>query len=308
MASIPGSASGTQFGALSGASGCTIRTASDGTVYVFWLGWDQQLKQNGIYMATSSNGGKAFTSPRRLFQVVHTGLFDPVQGRFVMDGIAGARDDLSDAPSIDIANGAPTGAGATNQIVLTWVDGRDGINNEHVMFTTSTDGGQQWTQPSAVETADDRGYYSAVAISPNGQDVYLTYNAFLAPYQTDTSQPRPLVGVVKHADVAGDGSVGLFGELNRGTSGDARASSANALTDEFLGDYVYAVATNTYGAAVWNDVRRAADCPAVDAWRMSLEGGPSAPQPAPEQDCPTTSGKVFGNTDIFGGSYPDPTP
>jgi hypothetical protein len=304
VASIPGSASGTRFGVLSGASGCTIRTASDGTVYVFWLGWNQRLKQNGIYMATSTNGGVTFSAPRRLFQVVHTGVFDPVQGRFVMDGIAGARDDLSDAPSIDIANSAPTGAGATDQIVMTWVDGRDGLNNEHVMFTTSTDGGTHWTTPTSVETTGDRGYYSAAALSPNGQDVYLVYNAFLAPYRNNTTDPRPLVGVVKHADVAADGTVGSFSELNRGAPGDARASSANALTDEFLGDYVYAVATNDYGAAVWNDVRRADDCPAIDAWRMSLEGGPSAPKPAPEQDCPAG----FGNTDIFGGSWPDPTP
>jgi hypothetical protein len=303
VAGIPGSASG-QFAALSGASGCTIRTASDGTVYVFWLGWNQKLKQNGIYMATSSNGGATFTTPRRLFQVVHTGVFDPVQGRFEEDGIAGARDDLSDAPSVDIANGAPTGAGATDQIVMTWVDGGDGVNHEHVLFTTSSDGGTTWRTPRPVETGGDRGYYSAAAISPNGQDVYLVYNAFLAPYQTDTSSPRPLVGVVKHADVAPSGSVGTFSELNRGASGDARASSANALTDEFLGDYVYAVATNSYGAAVWNDVRAADDCPAVDAWRMSLVGGPSAPKPAPEQDCPAG----FGNTDIFGGSWADPTP
>jgi hypothetical protein len=189
-------------------------------------------------------------------------------------------------------------------MVLTWVDGSAGLNHEQVMFTTSTDGGTTWTTPQAVQTAGDRGYYSAVAISPNGQDVYLVYNAFLAPYQTDTSNPRPLVGVVKHADVATDGTVGTFTELNRGAQGDARAASANALTDEFLGDYVYAVATNTYGAAVWNDVRRAADCPAIDAWRMSLETGASVAKPAPEQDCPAT----FGNTDIFGGSYLDPTP
>jgi hypothetical protein len=172
------------------------------------------------------------------------------------------------------------------------------------MFTTSTDGGAHWSTPTEVETAGDRGYYSAAAISPDGEDVYLVYNAFLAPYQNDTADPRPLIGVVKHADVAADGTVGSFSELNRGAPGDARASSANALTDEFLGDYVYAVATNDYGAAVWNDVRRAQDCPAIDAWRMSLEGGPSAPKPAPEQDCPAR----FGNTDIFGGSWADPTP
>jgi hypothetical protein len=247
---------------------------------------------------------RTFGAARRLFEVVHTGVFDPVQGRFVMDGIAGARDDLSDAPSIDVANGAPTGAGATNQIVLSWVDGRDGLNHEHVFFTTSTDGGAHWTGPRAVESPGDRGYYSAAAISPDGHDVYLVYNAFLAPYREDTSQPRPLVGVVKHADVASGGGVGAFTELNRGASGDARGSSANALTDEFLGDYVYAVATNDYGAAVWNDVRRADDCPAIDAWRMSLHGGPSAPKPAPEQDCPAG----FGNTDIFGGAWADPTP
>jgi hypothetical protein len=260
-------------------------------------------------MATSNDGGATFSAPRRLFQVVHTGVFDSVQGRFEMDGITGARDDLSDAPSIDIANGAPTGAGATNRIVLSWVDGRDGLNHEHVFFTTSTDGGAHWTKLRAVESTvhgfRDRGFYSAVAISPNGQDVYLVYNAFRADYQTDTSKPRPLVGVVKHADVSG-GKVGAFATLNRGKAGDARASSANALTDEFLGDYVYAVATNKYGAAVWNDVRRATNCPAVDAWRMSLETGASVPQPAPEQDCGTPN--RFGNSDIFGGAWADPTP
>ena len=59
---------------------------------------------------------------------------------------------------------------------------------------------------------------------------------------------------------------------------------------------MYAAATRGYGVAVWNDVRNAADCSAVDAWRQSLQDGNfSATPPAPEQDCPAT----FGNSDIY---------
>jgi hypothetical protein len=190
------------------------------------------------------------------------------------------------------------------------VDGRDGLNNEHMFFTTSTNDGQSWTALRRVEEEighpDDRGYYSAPAISPDGRDIYLVYNAFLEPYKTSTIGPandRPLVGVVTHADVAAGGTVGAFAQLHRSPPGDARGSSQNDLTGEFLGDYVYAAATRDYGAAVWNDVRNAADCAAIDAWRMALRTGEAVPTPAPQQDCPAT----FGNSDIFGGSYADPT-
>jgi len=98
--------------------------------------------------------------------------------------------------------------------------------------------------------------------------------------------------------------VGTFPGLSQTPPADARGSSQNDLSAEFLGDYVYAVATRLYGSGVWNDVRRAVDCSAIDAWRMALRGGPAAPKPAPEQDCPAT----FGNSDIFGGTFTDPTP
>jgi hypothetical protein len=56
------------------------------------------------------------------------------------------------------------------------------------------------------------------------------------------------------------------------------------------------VATRDYGAAVWNDTRAAADCPAIDAWREARElGNTSVPRPAPQQDCAPT----FGNSDVF---------
>src|SRR5207302_2881051 len=152
--------------------------------------------------------------------------------------------------------GAPTGADATNRIVMTYVSGS--INAPHVYFTESTNGAATWTAPKAIESSGDRGYYTAPAPSPNGTDVYVVYNAFTTPYRTNTTDPRALVGVVMHADMAG-AATGPFSELNRGTPGDPRGSSANALTDEFLGDYVYAVATRSYGAAVWNDARNDAD-------------------------------------------------
>src|SRR5207302_10823890 len=146
--------------------------------------------------------------------------------------------------------GAPTGADATNRIVMTYVSGS--INAPHVYFTESTNGAATWTAPKAIESSGDRGYYSAPAISPNGTDVYVVYNAFTTPYRTNTTDPRSLVGVVLHADVpAGSGPTGAFSELHRSPAGDPRGTSQNNLVGEFLGDYVYATATRTYGAAVW---------------------------------------------------------
>jgi hypothetical protein len=148
-----------------------------------------------------------------------------------------------------------------------------------------------------ISSAGDRGFYAAPGISPDGQQLYIGYNAFTTPYRTNTSDPRTLVGVVLHADIGTDGAPTNWAELHRSPAGDPRGSNYDPLvTSEFLGDYVYAIATNTYGAAVWNDTRNAADCPAVDAWRMSLRGGDPAPLPAPQQDCPST----FGNANIFG--------
>jgi hypothetical protein len=288
-------------------SGCTIRTDSNGVVYVLFAHFQVGTPGIGAHtLVKSFDGGQTWTRPQDLYPI-NDGCYnvDPVIGRCVEDGVAGARTDLSAAPSADIANGAPTGAGATNEIVVTWADGDGSLNNERVMFRYSTNGGDSWSAAQPISLAGDRGLYAAAAISPNGRDAYVVYNAYTTPFRTDTVAPRGLVGVVLHADIGATGAPGAFAPLHRGGSGDPRGSSQNNLQAEFLGDYVYAIATRTYGAAVWNDVRHAADCPAMDAWRMALRtGDTTVPRPAPQQQCPGT----FGNTDIFGGSYPDPTP
>ena len=315
-----------------GRSGCTVRTDSHGVAYVFAYQFAAGFPGAGVQvMSISTDGGQHWTKARPIIPATDLcNAFEPSIARCVEDGIGGARDDLGPDPSVDIANGAPTGADATNQIVNSWADGRDGLNHEHVMFSTSTNGGASWTAARAIETAGDRGYYAAPAISPDGTEVWVVYNAFTTPFRNDTTSPRNLVGVVKHADVTG-GTVGAFAEVHRSPGGDPRGSSQNNLAAEFLGDYVYAAATRTYGAAVWNDTRRAADCPAIDTYRQALHdeavavGAPVADpeEPRGEEDavhqafktqepdavappvqsvCPGT----FGNSDIFGGTYANP--
>src|SRR5215813_2475734 len=246
--------------------GCTIRTDSLGNAYVFGVGTVQSAGgQPFELMSVSHNGGGTWSAQTPVAGPVHQpGIFDPVQGRPEIDGVAGARSDLAPAPSVDIANGAPTGAGATNHMVMSFVSSQAAANEDpHVYFTESGDHGVSWTTPQQIETPGDRGFYTAPAISPDGSTVYVVYNAFTTPYQTDTSSRRDLVGVVRQGTV-NSGMTGSWTTLNRGDTGDARASSANSLTSEFLGDYVYAAATNTFGAAVWNDTRNGQDCPAVD--------------------------------------------
>jgi hypothetical protein len=316
-----------------GRSGCTVRTDSKGTVYVFdfQFGFSPTTAAPGfIQMIKSTDGGAHWARPVNIFQAYDTcNAFEPAIGRCVEDGVGGSRSDLSPAPSVDIANGAPTGAAATDRIVISWVDGRDGLNHEHVMFSRSSNRGASWTAPAAVERAGDRGYYSAPAISPDGQDVYLVYNAFTTPFRTSAigaGNARNLIGEVLHANYGG-----TFAQVHRGAGGDARGSSQNDLAAEFLGDYVYAAATNDYGAAVWNDMRLGADCDAVDRYRQALHdeavatGEQTAEHEEPrgaedrdpdaitedegdapdvQQECPAN----FGNSDIFGGAWADPTP
>jgi hypothetical protein len=275
---------------------CALRTDSHGVVYLMYSSFNVSLNSNTIVQQLSTDGGATFSRPQIVAVVGETGQFDPVQGRFTIDGVAGSR--TATFPSFDIANGAPTGSGATNEILLTWSDARAGLNHERAFLEDSTNGGRTYSAPVAISQAGDRANQPAIAITPNGTQAWLTYNAYLQPWQTTTSAPRPELGVVRMATIS-SGVPGGFMTVIRGATGDARASSANSLTSEFLGDYNDIKASASGAVAVWNDTRRAADCPAVDGFRQSLVNGSPIAAPAPATSCPAT----FGNSDIFGGSF-----
>ena len=291
-----------------GRSGCTIRTDGDGVVYVMANQFAVGTPGVGKHILIKSfNGGKNWTRPRVLFDAVDTCFavqFDGAGFRCVMDGVAGARDDLSASPSLDIA------AGSTDVLYDTWVDGRSGsagppVNNQtQVRFAWSTTHGTNWNQRVIPIASGDRPYYAAVAVSPDGSDLYLVYNAFTNPYRNNTTSTRGLVGVILHADVTASGAPGTWTEVHRGLTGDPRASAQNNVVLEFLGDYVYADATDAYGVAVWNDVREGAVCGPVNTWRAQVQQTLDlAGRPAIQQACPET----FGNTDIWAWSGADPS-
>jgi hypothetical protein len=289
----------TQRGAY---DGCTVRTDSQGVVYAFFTHFSGS-SLNGFHTVIKSyDGGATWGRPHDVVAMTDPCFFvDPVSFRCVADGIAGARIDLSAMPSVDIANGAPSGEDATDEIIDAWSDGRLGQGSEKTMISYSTDGARSWSEPTAISLEGDRSIYSAPSIAPDGSAAYVTYMAFTEAFQNTTADPRPEHGVLLESAIGSDGVPAGWTTAYNGPTGDARGTSqGRILYNEFLGDYVYTIATRDYGAGVWTDVRRTADCPAMDAWRQdSFDAGVRVfPAPWPLGDCPAD----FGNNDIFGAT------
>jgi hypothetical protein len=280
-----------------GRQGVQVRTDSHGVVYLFWEGYDAKTKSSVQYMERSFDGGASFSRPRIVAMVTDVGVLQP-SGYAYFDGVQGARTDSY--PIVDVANGAPSGENATNLIAMSWADARQGLNHEEALVQVSKDRGLTWSMPVNAAESTDRPDFPSIAISPNGKDVYLTYDGFLDPFRVNLTDSRLFQGVVRHADVT-DGTIGDWTTFHRGVSGDARASSANALSDEFLGDYNWIVATDDFAAAVWNDARNASLDQGVLDYRASLLTSIPLPKPAPTV-------ATFGNTDIYGTVILDPTP
>jgi hypothetical protein len=280
---------------FNGRQGCQVGTDSQGNVYVVW---EDTVKENSTQrsvqvVSVSHDGGVSFSRPRVIAPVADVGAPDPLSGNFTFDGVAGSRTDSY--PILDIANGAPTGRDATDELVVTWPDAANGLNHEKALVTTSTNHGGTWSKPTNGAAAGDRPDNPAIAIAPDGSTAYLTYNAYLDPWRNGFSAPRRMQGVVRVASVSANGSVGTWRTVHRGEIGDDRATTTSRFDGGSIYDYNAAAATRTFGVLTWGDLRRTALCPAFfPYYRSVIAGSPELP-PNVYSDCPAR----FGNTDIY---------
>jgi len=276
---------------------CTVRTDGNGVVYLFYSHFAVGTPGRGAHtMQKSFDGGQTWTQPIDV-QSATDGCYDidPVEGSCVEDGVAGARIAAFSSPSIDIANGAPTGADATNEIVDVWNDGSFGLNHEATLISYSLNGGMHWSNPVVVSVPGDRPLYAATAIAPDGGAVYVVYEAVTSPYQSTTTSPRPYHGLFLMSALAPDGAPMGWTTLMSGPVGDLRGTyPGHDLYQERVGDYVYSAAGRTYGVGVWSDASDAADCADIDTWRQNsfTAGTRLLPAPYPPTDCPATFGNV----------------
>jgi hypothetical protein len=288
---------------LNGLTFCSVRTDSHGVVYAF-VEADENPAFSGLpthgteLLMRSFDGGATWTKPRALFDLTDPCFFiDQLINQCVMDGYTGAREHGQWA-KVDIANGAPTGADATNPIIISFVDASAGLNNEHAVIAYSLDSAQTWHGPTAVSLPGDRAMYSAPALSPNGDRAYVVYEAETSPWAgTDTGTPRPYHGVLLTAPFGPNGP-GTWTTAYDGPTSDLRATySGHRLIDERIGDFVGAAATRGYGIGVWDDARNATVCNPIQTWRSASisAGSPVTPAPWPTTDCPAT----FGNTKVW---------
>jgi hypothetical protein len=274
-----------------GRQGCSIRTDSQGTVYV---AWEEYLASGFVEeLAVSHDGGVSFRHQAVAQIVAEAGANDGSQGRNTFDGLAGAP--ATSAPTIDVANGAPWGrppGGAADRLYMAWVTGP--IERERLLVQWSDDGGADWIGPYDATRTRGRPALPAIAVAPDGSHLYIASDSFLDPWQAEVvgdQVPRRVVSVTQDVDVAAlerDGSNAPW-EVLKGVPGDARAASYLGLGSELFGDRNGAVATDDNGWTAINDVRNAAKCRAVDVARQQGVIPPGL-----------MCGRRFGSTDLYG--------
>ena len=268
---------------VGGRQGSFVRTGPDGTVYVFWEGGVDFHSEQQV--AISHDGGVTFSRPIDIAAV--NDIPSPLPG-------SSFRDDSFPAADVNQVNG---------NVFLVWANQQGSPATALIEFTESHDGGLTWSAPITVggRAGAFNAYFPSVAASPDGHHVFIAW-----PAQTWVAPgTAPGAGVVTdfaaynlRTDGAFSGGILLSRPVGGLQFGDPDGSSTNSLRAQFLGDYATAVSSNSKAWFVWTDTRNEAACAAVDKFRSG-----TGPKPNPDLQCPAdSSGRTFGNSDIFAGA------
>lgn len=257
-------------GFVGGRQGSEIRSAPDGTVYVFWDG--AVSRKSAILAERSTNGGKSFTRP---FLVAYKNDVPPT--------FPGASFRTNSYPMADID--------ASGNLYVVWADYASG--HSVVKLAKSTNKGASWNVSTAADVAGRSAFYPAVAVS--GSNVFIGFNA-IDDKPAGTAPGGGIVSYDAYYVLSSDGgsSFGASTKLSAASS-DPDVASANSLTSQFIGDYNGAAASpdGSFWFS-WTDTRNGATCAAVDAWRASSF---TTTKPNIYDSCPAN----FGNSDIYVG-------
>lgn len=236
----------------------------DGSLYVFWDGATRLSSLDSTYVVKSTDGGVTWGKPVRVSTLNE---IDPLA------------DTAFRVNSYPAAAAAPDGT-----LYATWNTDTDGVGSVAV-WSKSTDGGKNWTDPARVFPAGDRtpvGYpvpqpsggtlnapdpagpiedvFPSVSIAPDGRAVFAAYRGdVVSPWQTCAAGPPPPVGRIT-CDTLGDyiNNTRLDYWVTDGTDSSVVSThpinSRNGFGGGFFGDYTdIAYGSDGVLHALWTD-------------------------------------------------------
>jgi hypothetical protein len=278
-------------GTGNGRQGSDIATGPDGTVYVAFEQGSSQV------VAISRDGGTSYTQP--IVMGPFTEIESPIPG-------ANFRTDSFPSIAADPRAGSRT-------VYASWVTRT--ANGGRTVVVRSDDGGRHWGAPQTVSTAaEGYAFFNGMDVAPDGR-VDIGYQALRAVDPSTFGTGNASIDAYVTSSPAGGTAFSAPLKVSAASS-DPAVSAANALSEQFFGDYNTLVSDAGHAWFISTDARNGQGCPAVDAYQHELadagyvlrgdedegadgdagaDAGDADGAPAPQLECSPS----FGNTDVY---------
>ncbi len=207
--------------------GAIPRVGPDGTVYVVWAGRETESSRLTIYFSRSNNGGRRWSRPRIVAELLTRGVPDLRTGGIL--------------PSFAVDP-------ASGDLYVAWQDHRwTGVDQSTLIF--SRDGGATWSDPRQVSAAppDAATFTTAVAVNGRSQ-VAVSY------YSLENDPARAFL-VDRYVRLSQDGGE-TFGPAIRASRRTFDVRFAALAGGFFLGDYVGLAGTERHFHLLWVSTQR----------------------------------------------------